>query len=60
MLWRPIIGWPALTGAQQAFIALAVVAFFRLAAPFCLAARRTLTVRVPLWLQPVPEAVDVA
>ena len=60
VLWRPIAQWPALTGAQQSYIALVVAAFVRLAVPFCLAARHTLTVRVPLWLQPVPEGVEIA
>jgi hypothetical protein len=59
VLWRPVAHWPDLTAAQHLYIGLAVVALLRLAVPLCLAARQTLTVRVPLWLQPVPEGVDV-
>jgi hypothetical protein len=59
VLWRPIVQWPDLSVAQQLYIGLAVVALLRLAVPFCLAARRTLTVGVPLWLQPVPAEVDL-
>lgn len=53
VLWQPLLHWPPLTFAQQSYVTLAVVTFLRLAVPFWLAARRTVTIHRPKWIGPI-------
>ena len=52
VLWRPVMHWPALAAAQQAYLALAVGVLLRLTVPYLAAARRTAPLRPPAWLTP--------